>query len=99
MLLVIGWVVSAVYSGDTACEFTPGSSNYGEASVSWLPPGRTCTYQDATDPGQPHVDSPDWSRFLVLGIAVFGLPMARYMQRDHTNQPAETSSEAIERRY
>lgn len=79
-LLVVGWLVSAAWWGDTACEFAPGSSLYGEATVSWLPPGRTCTYTDVI-PGETHVDSPEWSRLVVLGVALLGLPMAMNAQR------------------
>lgn len=79
-LLVLGWLGSAAWWGDTACEISRGSSLYGQASVSWLPPGRTCTYTDVL-PGETHVDSPDWSRLVVLGIAIVGLPATLYTRR------------------
>lgn len=40
------------FSSDTDCELSPGSSVYGEAGRSWLPPGQTCTY----DLGQPGLE-------------------------------------------
>ena len=62
-LIVVAWLGLAAWSGDSACEFSPGTSLYGEATVSWLPPGRTCTYVDVV-PGRrtsSGPSGPDWA--------------------------------------
>ena len=79
-LLVVAWLGIAAWSGDTDCEFSPGTYLYGEASVSWLPPGRTCSYVDAI-PGQRHVDRPDLTRLVVLAVALAGYPVKSYLER------------------
>jgi hypothetical protein len=68
------------FFGDSACEFTPGSSNYGEATLSWLPPGRTCTYRDVIA-GEVHTDGSEWTRLLVLAFALVGPVMAISVRR------------------
>lgn len=66
-LLVLGFLPL----GEASCELAPGSSFYGEASPSWLPPGTTCTYD--LGPGIPtHTDSPSPLRWVIVFMAVLG---------------------------
>jgi hypothetical protein len=61
--------LEAYFAPLTICEFATGSSLYGEAGWSLLPPGSTCTFDAGllgTDVG-PHVDGPSLDR---LGIAL-----------------------------
>lgn len=70
-LALLGWIVLLVIewysSGQTACPLTPTSSRYGTAGWSWLPPGRTCTWEV---PGGMHTDGPSSAR---IGIAILFL--------------------------
>ena len=36
--------VESVFTTTSACELAPGSSIYGEASWTWMPPGRVCEW-------------------------------------------------------
>lgn len=56
------------FSSDTDCELSPGSSVYGVAERSWLPPGQTCTY-DLEQPGLESFETDP-------GAASFALPAA-----------------------
>lgn len=85
-LLVVAWLGLAAWSGDTACEFSPGTYLYGEATVSWLPSGRTCTYVDVV-PGETLVVRPEWTRLGVLGVAIAGWPLRSYLQRLLQSRP------------
>jgi hypothetical protein len=71
VLAVIGWWVVGAFGSDLGCEFAPGTSSYGESSLSVIPPGRTCTYSGQGTQAT-HVDAPDYGRVLVLGVAVGG---------------------------
>ena len=74
--LVLLWLA---FGNDTLlCDFGEASSFYGVAERSWLPPGTTCTW---TANGIEHVDSPDPSRFAVVAMALFGVPLGRYLSR------------------
>lgn len=55
---------------DTSCPFTAGSSNYGEATWSWLPPGVTCTWRGVDFNGTEYVlvQSPPPSRAILGGV-------------------------------
>lgn len=67
-LALLGWItllgIEWYFTGSTACPLTPTSSIYGTAEWSWLPPGRTCTWQL---PGGTHTDAPSLAR---VGIAL-----------------------------
>lgn len=67
-LALLGWIallgIEWYVTGSTACPLTPASSVYGTAEWSWLPPGRTCTWQL---PGGTHADAPSPAR---VGIAL-----------------------------
>jgi hypothetical protein len=77
--VVVAWL-SPLGVADTDCEFAAGSSRYGEASRSLLPPGTTCTYPDLR--GLPaHIDSPSSVRLLVVAMAVVGPFVSAYMRR------------------
>jgi drug/metabolite transporter (DMT)-like permease len=56
---------------DTSCPFTEASSNYGEATWSWFPPGLTCTWRGVSYNGSEYVfvQSPPPSR-AVLGVVL-----------------------------
>ena len=59
------------------CELTPGSSVFGEATRSWLPPGTTCTYE--LSPYGRLVLSPSPMRLVVIALALTGLPVLRHL--------------------
>ena len=63
---------------------------YGEATVSWLPPGRTCTYVDVV-PGQTLVVRPEWTRLGVLGVAIAGWPLRSYLRTSPAVPPSRVS--------
>lgn len=67
-LALLGWIVLLTIewylTGATACPLTPTSSLYGTSGWSWLPPGRTCTWEI---PGGTHTDGPPSAR---VGIAI-----------------------------
>lgn len=88
---IVGWALSALYViacwaspsivGDAGCELGSGSSAFGDASRSWLPPGTTCTY-DLSNYDLPSdvVVGPSPLRLLVLGAALAGLPVLMYLR-------------------
>lgn len=79
VLYVVACLAAPSLSGDVSCELTPGSSVFGEATRSWLPPGRTCTY-DLTEYGR-YVSSPSPLRLVVVAAAIVGLPATAYLSR------------------
>ena len=84
-LLVLGFLPL----GDATCELAPGSSFYGEAHTSWLPPGTTCTYD--LGPGIPtHTDSPSPLRMLVVFMAVLGPLVSLRLRRLLRSRVAES---------
>ena len=88
----VGWALCTLYVvacwtspsivGDAGCELGSGSSVFGEASRSWLPPGTTCTY-DLSNYGLSAdvVIGPSPLRLLVLAVALVGLPVLAYLRR------------------
>lgn len=66
-LALAGWIImlaaEGYLAGTTSCELGPGTSVFGTAEWSWLPPGRTCTWEL---PGGPHADEPPVARLGVL---------------------------------
>lgn len=87
-----GWIAAGARGcRTTSCELTPGSSSFGEATRSWIPPGTTCTYDlsgygIATPPGGR--SSPLCPVFMV--VAVFGLPVLMYVTRAMRNPISRT---------
>lgn len=80
------WIGSVVYVvaclaapsmlGDLGCELVPGSSVYGEATRSWLPPGTTCSYDLSGFGLSDHfVTGPPPLRLLVVAMALTGFPL------------------------
>lgn len=82
VLYVLACLVSPSIVGDAGCELAPGSSVFGEASRSWLPPGTTCTY-DLSDYGLPDevVIGPSPLRLAVVAGALTGGPVVLYLRR------------------
>ena len=74
--VVVVWL--ALGNDTSRCDFGEASSLYGVAERSWLPPGTTCTWSAN---GVEHVDSPDPSRFAVVAMAIFGVPIGLYLRR------------------
>ena len=84
------WVVSVAYvlaclaapSMFGGCELTPGSSVFGDATRSWLPPGTTCTY-DLSGYGlsENFVTRPSPVRLVVVAMALTGFPLLQYLRR------------------
>ena len=74
--VVVVWL--ALGNDTLMCDFGEASSFYGAAERSWLPPGTTCTWNAN---GIEHVDSPDPSRLAVVAMALFGVPLGRYLRR------------------
>ena len=60
------------------CDLGEASSQWGSADRSWLPPGTTCRW---VVNGTEHVDNPDPSRYAVLAMALFGVPLGLYLRR------------------
>jgi hypothetical protein len=85
VVYVAACLVAASLLGDLSCELVPGSSLYGEASRSWLPPGRTCTYDlsaiGSELPGSFVTTTPSPLRLVFVAIAIAGLPLLRYLSR------------------
>lgn len=77
LLYVLGCLAAPSVLGSLGCELTPGSSVYGEASRSWLPPGTTCTYE--LRGYGPYVTHPSPARLLVVAMALVGLPLTRHL--------------------
>ncbi len=73
------WASPWVY-GNVGCEFGRGTSVYGDATRSWLPPGTTCTY-DLSAFGLPdhYQYGPSPVRLLVVAMALTGFPLLRYL--------------------
>ncbi len=77
VLYVVACLAAPSVVGDIGCELTPGSSFYGEASRSWLPPGTTCTWE--LESYGRYVTSPSPVRLVVVVMALAGLPLVRYV--------------------
>lgn len=89
------WAASVVYVAaclaaaslfsDLSCELVPGSSSYGEASRSWLPPGGTCTHDlrgaGAKVSGSFVTTSPSPLRLVFVAITIAGVPVLRHLSR------------------
>lgn len=73
--VVVLWLA---LGADAICDFGLASSVFGTADWNWFPPGTTCTW---TLGGVEHVDSPEWSRFAVLAVALGGVPLGLYLRR------------------
>ena len=67
--VVAWWTAPAVFGDALLCELAPGSSVYGRADRSWLPPGNTCTYPSPS--GVLVAGPPPW-RLAVVAVAVAG---------------------------
>ncbi len=82
VLYVVACLAAPSVVGDAGCELAPGSSVFGQASRSWLPPGTTCTY-DLSAHGLPAdvVIGPSPLRLAVLGGALAGLPVLVHLRR------------------
>jgi hypothetical protein len=72
-VLFVGFVHAALaqFLGSSACEASPGDSNYGEFGWSLLPPGPTCTFTEEAN-GFAEVRGPGpymsvWLFVLVVG--------------------------------
>lgn len=63
ILLAAEWY----FSGPVSCALDSGSSVYGTAEWSWLPPGRTCTWDLQ---GVTHTDGPPAARLGMLLLFV-----------------------------
>ena len=68
-MAAMSWWLVGAFGSDLGCEYAPGTSLYGESSLSVVPPGRVCTHEVI---GDKHVDAPDPARVLVLAFAVAG---------------------------
>ncbi|SHG87058.1 hypothetical protein [Geodermatophilus nigrescens] len=76
------WAAPSLF-GDSTCELTRGSSVYGEASRSWLPPGTRCTYEAGPSTGlaEELVVDPPARRLAVVAVAVAGGPALLVLRR------------------
>lgn len=83
VLYVIACLLAPTVIGEAGCELAPGTSIYGSASRSWLPPGTTCTYNltDAQVPAENYVVAPSTERLLLVAVAIMGLPLAYHLHR------------------
>jgi hypothetical protein len=73
-LALLGWIVLLAaewyFTDGVACPLDPNSSLYGTAQWSWLPPGRTCTWQLSEG---THTDGPPTARLgMLLLFALWG---------------------------
>lgn len=82
VLYLAACLVSPSLAGAAGCELAPGSSVFGDASRSWLPPGTTCTY-DLSGYGLPAdvVVDPSPLRFAVVGVVLAGPPALLHVHR------------------
>lgn len=82
LLYVLGCLVAPSLVGTSSCELAPGSSVFGEASRSWLPPGTTCTY-DVSSSGLPVevVTTPSPLRLVVVAVVLIGPPVLLHLRR------------------
>jgi hypothetical protein len=73
---VIVWVALLAVDAAFGCpEFTPGSSDYGQTSWEWLPPGNKCVYDVSQryvsyDGPEVHTDDPPFARYGILGLLI-----------------------------
>ena len=74
--IVTAWLVLASRADAHSCELFQGARIYGDPSISWFPPGTTCTYDNGA-----FVDTPTYMRLVVVAGAVFGLPFTFWMSR------------------
>lgn len=84
LLIWVGLLAAEWYlSGPTACALDPASSLYGTSQWSWLPPGRTCTWQLAlADRTYTHTDDPPTARLGVLLLfALWGASLVLFRRR------------------
>ena len=65
-------VVEALLLGPTACELAAGSSVYGDATWSWLPPGVACRWELEVggDTSTVVTSGPSWARVGMLLLLV-----------------------------
>lgn len=74
----------AIFADDLSCPTTlvdgTSDSNYGTASWSWLPPGRTCTWTKEHN-GIEAREGPTDTHAITLGIAAAGLVMVAATRR------------------
>jgi hypothetical protein len=80
LLVWIGLLAAEWYlTGDVACPLDPNSSVYGTAQWSWLPPGRTCTWQL---PAGTHIDGAPTARLgTLLLFALWGASLLLLRRR------------------
>jgi len=68
--------------GSAVCSLAPGSSAFGEAERSWLPPGTTCTW-DITSQGEQirYVLGPSLTRLVPVAYVIGFWPAVRLRRR------------------
>lgn len=67
----VGYLASErVLMGDLYCPIAPDSSDYGEATWGWFPPGVTCAWEGVTYNGTEHVlvEGPPFGRVATGGV-------------------------------
>lgn len=79
VLCVGAFLAEMSLSSDIDCEMPPGSSRFGEATLSWFPPGTVCTYEFGEY--LPYVSGPSPLRLVVILAALIGFPLLRYLSR------------------
>lgn len=80
---LLGWVallaVEWYLTGPAACPLNSTSSIYGTEQWSWLPPGRSCSWEL---PGGTHTDGPPTARVgILLLFALWGLSLLLLRRR------------------
>jgi hypothetical protein len=75
--LVVWWLALGT-DAMLMCDLGEGASVWGSADRSWLPPGTTCRWNVN---GAEHIDRPDPARFVILAMALLGVPLALYLRR------------------
>lgn len=83
-LALLGWIVLLAaewhFTDGVACLLDPNISLYGTAQWSWLPPGRTCTWELAEG---MHTDGPPTARLgILLLFSLWGATLLLCRQKE-----------------
>lgn len=80
--LIVLWLLDASSASRSDCQLFDGANVYGNPSVSWLPPGLRCSYNDGA-----FVEQPSHLRTVVVVVAILGLPFSWWMARALRRRP------------
>lgn len=88
-LTLLGWIVLLAvewyFTDGVACPLDPNTSLHGTARWSWLPPGRTCTWEL---PAGTHTDDPPTARLGMLLLFVLWGASLLLLRRRKASSPS-----------